>query len=465
MSRSAGRHRDEQHMVRQAATRVRRGVFLARAATALLPLLLTAWGAFELRRPGRFYAVLAVVVVAAPLMWALTMSLWSRPAEPETGVGLNIVGEPTLYQHLVDLAKRLDVRTPADVRVVPGPMIEVKPHSTTPSLHVGAAALWNLTAPEFERLLAHELSILRCLRGAELQATWRVIERVNLERLVADRTPVVGWVVRRFGRLVTRRLDRFLDAVRAWSEHTLPADLRPTEADLREQATLEDAWSIVVDKWVSSARAVGRPLGTYADATRRMVQACEQDALLDRDSSRQHGVLAATLLVDADSVDTLLSQWLNRQWSLPDQRPVPWEDYPHQIAVPAWERELRIALGVNAGTAVTLDSALAAASAHGGRSTSWAMAAVRLALLRSATAELSWSWVWGPVLHDADGNMIEVEGLFGDTVDAESVDHALIWLHRHGVNPAVTVMGDGADPLPGADRRTAHPGPVLATPA
>ena len=204
MSRSAGRHRDEQHVVRLAATRLRRGVVFARSATALLPLLLTAWGAYEMLGPGRFYAVLAVVVVACPLMWALTLSLWSRPDGPEKGVGLNIVGEPALYQRLVDLAKQMDVRTPAEVRVVAEPMIRMHMHSTEPSLHLGGAALWNLTEPEFDRLLAHELSMLRCLRGAELQATWRVIERVNIDRLVADQTPVVGWVVRSFGQLVSR---------------------------------------------------------------------------------------------------------------------------------------------------------------------------------------------------------------------------------------------------------------------
>ena len=79
MSRSAGRRRDEQHLVRRAGVRLRRGVMLARTATALLPLVWTALRAHDWLCRGRFYGVFGFVFVACPLMRTLSLSLWSRP--------------------------------------------------------------------------------------------------------------------------------------------------------------------------------------------------------------------------------------------------------------------------------------------------------------------------------------------------------------------------------------------------
>ncbi|MGH3496791.1 MAG: hypothetical protein ACRDP1_04930 [Nocardioidaceae bacterium] len=502
MSGRRARHRGERTAVLKTGARLRNVIVSARVATVLLPLVLVGVGAWQLLGAQRFDVVLVVVLLLAPVVWALAMSTWAEPSNPDVGVGLNMAAEPDLHQRLAALAKRLGVRPPVDIRVAAEPVVKVRVRPKDPVLYVGAALFWHLDTDQLDRLLARELSMLRCLRGRELHRTWALLQRVDLGRLTGDEIPIVGWLIARIGTVLEGRITAYLEACRAWADREIPSDLRCTDRDIAELGNTAEAWSLLVDRWAHPAIVMGAPLRELGSSTERMLVACTQAGLLDRPDDTATGQPAYTVLARPDVVDRGFSDWLNGEWGCTGKSAMPWSDYPRQVSVPTWRRALAEALGQletlggvttasslgdvinllestdlraveNALATIELNALVAGippvsatpADAHDRTTSAFVDTAVRVALVDGLHVRLAWDWVWGTGLIDEAGKTLTVDGLSFGELGRPRLTHLRSWLDEHGVDLAKPLLSPDARGLDRQRSELPAPPTLAAAPA
>lgn len=325
-------------------------------------------------------SALIVAVVVGWLWW--TVFPRRRDHEP-AGMGVNVLDEPKLYAWVAELAHDIGVAPPGGIRITPSTGVWVADLEDSASLVIGLGTLAWLKEDEFERLAALELSMLRVRREEGAMKALRLARDLDVTRLTHSTLPVVGGLVQRAGRLLDRRRDDLYAACTSWAVNAVPLDLRVRPGDTAEAKVVEEAWDVLVDRWVSPATEAGVALDHLAQANNTLLRAFEDGKLLERDWQRPVGPAASALLKDARATDHAVSDWQARLHPELSADLVPWDEYLERVTMSTWRATVKEAVAA-AGQAMGVEAP-----------------ATLETLLRAV--ESGWSDVIGLILVEDDG--------------------------------------------------------------
>jgi hypothetical protein len=384
---------------------------------------------------------LVAAVVGGWIAW--TFFPHQKAAE-DAGMATNVVDEPQLHAWMADLAHRLGVSAPHNIRLAPSTGAWVSDLSGSPSLVLGTGWLTWLHVHELNRLCALELSMLRVRDDPTIAKAIRLAGGLNVDALIVNSTPVVGTLIRRIGQRFDVHRDAVFDACLSWAAAAIPPDLRPTDAEVGEGRLADEGWQVLSDRWIAPVTELGRGLDALALPHRELLAKCQESDLLERSWDRPSGPPAMTLLKDPVATDADVAQWLAEQGADPDAPPVGWDEYIEQVTLPAWRSSVAdVVTAANrvrgSARAMTLDTLLEACESgsafavgallvegavgvDGTVSNSQATRraydnalgtafthAVSLALVETGLATPVVDVLWGVVLEALDGERITVE--------------------------------------------------------
>ncbi len=492
--RAARRLRRQVHKVALASS-IAGGVLLATGALGSLlglPQLMLAW---------------PVAVLALAVAWAAVDAVRRPPPDP-AGIPLHVLIERRLHQHLAVVASRLGTQAPTEVWLVPEPVLRFDPDPDTPVLYLGAPVLWHLEVDELDRLLAGELVMMSAVLDPELRPGMLLAARLDAERLTSDSTPLVGTLVRRWGRALEASRSALLEAARDWADSTVPSEARPTEADRARLAALAEVGELVqAQRTTAAAEGLGvAALGAHTAAT---VAACEEAGVLEPDAHLSAGPVATDLLTAPVATDDRLATHLAAAAAGPDAPVVQWDQLPQRAWLPRWRSQRDGALpavhhvtGVWPSTlrgmldtlqppgddgrdlVAELGALLARHPEHqlgtdaepaeapeGSRLgdpgtglrhaavTEAISAAVRVSAVEQDCLSLTWDDAWGAQVVDPQGEAVLLEAFVADGVARRAADELIGWVAELGLDVDTPWIGAGEpkDGVPGL--------PIAAFPA
>lgn len=478
--------RDVQKAARSLENKVGRFVRVAIVSAGIL-LALGALGVL-LREPA-----LLLSWPAALLMLALARAggeARSRAEEPVAGIPLHVLTEAALHHHVGEVAAVLGTRSPTEIRLVPQAEVWLVPDPEGPLLHIGAPLLWHLSVDELDRLVAPELAKMVVVLDPELRPALELVARLDIERLTSDRSPLVGFLVRRWGRQVAASRDAMMRLVREYALAQVPDELRPTDADRAELAALAEVADMIGrQRRQAAAHGVGvRPVGARTDA---VLAAAERLGMIDARPDRMASRTPAISLLSApETVDERLCRVLASETVGPEAPVIGWDALPFEVSMPLWRAErdemlpaiahltgtrphnlrgLVAALGRADDPAYAPDTEAAdqdpsdpvtalgallsrhplpvdsftdgagddGADRHANRRrdavTRALTAAVRVATVEQELLGLGWDDAWGAVVLDG-GQAVMLEPFVGDAVDRRAAEDLTGWLERLGVD-------------------------------
>ena len=305
-------------------------VLVATGAVGLLlgnPVLLLAW---------------PVALLSLAATWALVDARGRQPTPP-TGIRLDAGSEHVLYEHLADVAHRVGTRVPDEVWLVPEAIVRVDPDPGQPVLYLGAPLLWHLDVAELDRFLARELALMVAVLDPEIEPAFRLAARLDVERLTHDTTPLVGSLVRQWGRGLAALRQTLLADVRTWSESCVPEQLRPGSVDLEELTALCLVDELVTEQRLAAlAEGVGvAPIGAHIVAT---MATCEAVGVLEPRPDRVVSRRALDLVSDPEGIDERLSERAAVSASGVQLPVVSWDELPERVWLARWRRQRDAAL-------------------------------------------------------------------------------------------------------------------------
>jgi hypothetical protein len=450
------------------------------AATGALALLGSAVAAV-LPIGGSMLAVWVWVAMSGAAAGWLALTMFPRtPRHPESGFAVNVVDQPRLYEWAVDLSRRIGVSAPGVIRIAPATGAWLDDLDGDPTLVIGAGSFGWLTQAELERTVGLELAMLRVRDDETVVAALRLARSVRPERLARSRAPVVGFAIRLLGRRFAERSDDLRDACVAWAMHEAPVDLTPTDDDLKEATLVDEAWTLLDERWLAPAARLGLALDSIGLAHRELLVACDENGLIERAHERDDGPLAMTLLNDPVDVDIELAGWAAAQLTSGGDGIVAWDEYANRVAVPTWRQTaadavaavatasgrsqpptidalvkavdsgLGIALGTEIATAREralrpdadpplptdreIDTALSDSVAH----------SVCLALVETGMAAPTLDILWGVGLADEDGKKIEVDHSVRSFIAAGDISGLRWYLQSLGLDTSRPLPLEGA---------------------
>jgi hypothetical protein len=433
-------------------------------------------------------AVWAWMAVAGAAAAWLAVTLLPRPSRPqESGFAANVVDQPRLHEWVVALSRRVGVSAPGTIRIAPATGAWIDDIDRDPTLVIGAGSIGWLTQAELERTIGLELAMLRVREDDTVVKALSLARSVRPERLGRCATPVVGLAVRLLGRRLAERADDLHDACVAWALDEAPEDLTPTEDDVKEAALVDEAWTLLDERWLAPAARLGLALDSIALAHRELLIACEENGLIERTHERDSGPYAIELLNDPVDVDIELAGWAAAQLTSGGDGIVGWVEYPQRVALPTWRqtaadsvaaaatasgrsqpptidsliKALDSGLGIALGRAVAearekalrpdldevtptdrqIDTALSEAIAH----------SVCLTLVESGMATPILDILWGVGMADEDGKKIDVSSSVHSFVAAGDISGLRWYLQSLGLDTSRPLPLDGAtaaSPLP-----------------
>lgn len=408
-----------------------------------------------------------------------------RAEEPVAGVPLHVLTEADLHHHVGEVASVLGTRSPTEIRLVPQAEVWLVPDPEGPLLHIGAPLLWHLSVDELDRLIAPELALMGAVLDPELRPALELVARLDVERLTSDRSPLVGWLVRGWGRQVGASRDGLLQVVRDCALTRVPHELRPTEADRAELAALAEVADAVGRQRRQAAHGVGvRPVGAR---TASVLAASERLGVIDPRPGRQASrTPALSLLSSPETVDERLCRVLAAEAIGPEAPVIGWDALPYEVSMPLWRAERDEALPAVARLTGTRPSTLRELVAVLGRAgdeeyapdpveadqdpddpvtalgallarhplpldsgadsdddpddggasrrrdavTRALAAAVRVTAVEQERLAVGWDDAWGSVVLDELGEAVLLEPFVGDAVERRAPAELVGWLRR-----------------------------------
>jgi hypothetical protein len=300
-----GTERDE---ARWAATRMLSArLRLCAVGAVLCAVVLVLAVVIPVDYPGWLLLVPVALILSVGGWIALTFFPRRRSAE-DAGLATNVVDEPELHSWMANLAHRLDVSPPDSIRLAPSTGAWVTDLSGSPTLVLGTGWLTWLHVDELNRLCALELSMLRVRDDSKIAEAIRLAGTLDVDKLLMNSTPIVGRLIRRIGERFEKHRDAVFDACLSWAASAIPAELRPTEAEVGEGRLADEGWQVLSERWIDPVKELGRGLDSLALPHRELLAACQQSNLLERNWERPTGPAAMTLLSDP----VLRTGWPNR---------------------------------------------------------------------------------------------------------------------------------------------------------
>ncbi len=326
--------RDAERGARRLHRRVRLGMLTGLGLTGVLfaagllgtvlaqPVLMLAW---------------PLAVLAGAVAWAGAQAQRRSPTQPE-GIPLHVLIERSLHQHLAQVADRLHTRPPTEVWMIPEPVVRFEPDPDAPVLYLGAPLLWHLDVDELDRMVAGELALMNAVLDPDIRPVLQLAARLDVDRLTHDTTPLVGPLVRHWGRSVEAARATFLDAVRSWADCTVPESLCTTPDDAAELDALTEVGELVGQQ---RATAAGQGIGVAAIGahTAGTVRACEAAGVLAPRPARTNARPAVNLLNAPPNSDQRLATQLAGS-TVAGQAPiVGWDRLPQLAWMPHWRSQ------------------------------------------------------------------------------------------------------------------------------
>jgi hypothetical protein len=433
-------------------------------------------------------AVWGWMAIAGTAASWVALTLLPRPGRPhESGVAVNVVDQPRLHEWAVGLSRRVGVSSPGTIRIAPATGVWIDDLDHDPTLVIGAGSIGWLTQSELDRTVGLELAMLRVRDDETVVKALRLARSVRPQRLGTCATPVVGLAVRLLGRRLAERTDDLHDACVEWALDEAPADLTPTEDDVKEAALVDEAWTLLDERWLAPAARLGLALDSIALAHRELLVACDENGLIERTHERDSGPFAMELLNDPVDVDIELAGWAAARLTSGGDGIVGWEEYAQRVALPTWRqtaadavaavatasgrnqpptidalvKALDSGLGIALGRAVAearekamrpdldevtptdrqIDTALSDAIAH----------SVCLTLVEAGVTTPTLDILWGVGLADEEGKKIDVETSVHSFVTAGDISGLRWYLQSLGLDTSRPLPLDGAtaaSPLP-----------------
>ena len=235
------------------------------------------------------------------------------------------------------MADQLHTRAPTDVWMIPEPVVRFEPDPDAPVLYLGAPLLWHLDVDELDRMVAGELALMNAVLDPDIRPVLQLAARLDVERLTADTTPLVGPLIRRWGRSVEAARTAFLDAVHAWADCLVPDSLCTTPDDAAELDALTEVGELVGQQ---RATAAGQGIGVAAIGahTAGTVRACEAAGVLAPRPPRTSARPAVNLLNAPPNSDQRLATQL--AGTVAGQAPVVgWDRLPQLAWMPHWRSQ------------------------------------------------------------------------------------------------------------------------------
>jgi hypothetical protein len=405
-----------------------------------------------------------------------------RRSAPESGVAANVVDEPRLHEWAAQLSRRLGVAAPDAIRIAPAAGAWIDQLEDEPTLVIGAGTLGWLTQEELARVVGLELAMLRVRDEDAVVSALRIAASVDADRLARCATPVVGPAVRMLGRRIADRADELRDACVAWAVDEAPGELTPTDDDLHEAELIDEAWTLLEDRWLAPARQLGMAVDSLVFAHRDLLALCEENDLVERAYVRDGGPAAIALVSDAEAVDAELAGWTAARDAATDGI-VAWDEYPQRVTLPLWRQTaadaiVAVAAAGGRGQPSTIDaltkaldsglgSAFGAAIVDARRrradpdaepiaATEQEIAAavddavaqsVCLALVEADAATPALDLLWGVGLVGSDGGKLDVEANVRGFLAAGDVGGLRWYLQSIGVDTSAPLPVDGVTAL------------------
>jgi hypothetical protein len=426
-------------------------------------------------------------VSAAAAGWLAFTLLPRRGSRAESGFAVNVVEEPRLHEWVVELSRRVGVSTPGSIRIAPATGAWIDHLESDPTLVIGAGSIGWLTRAELERTVGLELATLRVLEDETVVAALRLAESVRADRLARSTVPVAGLAVRLLGRRLAERADELREACVEWALDEAPAELTPTEDDAREAVLVDEAWTLLDDRWLAPAQRLGLALDSIALAHRELLGACEDGGLVERAYERDSGPSALSLLRDPVGADVELAGWAAAQLTSGGEGIVGWDEYVQRVAVPTWRQTAADAVAAAASASgrsqpPTIDSLVKSVDSGLGIAIGAAMVEAReravdlrreperptdrqietaiadaiahsvcLALVESGAATPTLDLLWGVGMADDEGEKLDVDPNVRGFLSAGDISGLRWYLRSLGLDTSRPLPLDGvtaASPLP-----------------
>ncbi len=445
--------------------------FLCAVALMLLSVGLVAWavdaGAHVV--PAGF----AALFVVATLAWVV-VSVWRAVGGHGPPTTALTAAEGDIERLVAETGARLGVDAPPAVVSTPVAEVWLDLSSGEPALVVGAPLVWELPVDTLRRVLAQAIALLPELQPSAVR-TFQVLARLQDADFQANRSPLIGAVVRRFVAGYGSRAGALEDACSTAATRRLQvADLLLTDEHHEQVALAQEAWGVLLARWADLAFRHGVAV---TELGRGMV-----DMLVDL---RLRGVVTVT---DAGeplmsppgtgrSLDERTSMLLAAAVDRADNEAISWEDYPERVLAQEDRRQAaelfaavdrmtgRIApasIGtvidvVENGWGDTLESVLqdgrGSSDGDGDGEDSRAVrehvtAALTTLLVDTNTARRRLDWIHGQVLTEGDGEAVALEVAVHQLVANRDSGATRNLLALLGADPGEPVLFAGTEDQP-----------------